>query len=142
MWSFLKLFPGIQGECGGYHSKIEGLKAVVGRCWFETYGSGNAPYGRNGSSACSARPVHGGIIIANVTQCSAGTDLEMGNVTKPDISCCRQGRLRYDSTKGESACYQINVFLNWTRLYAEWTRSMHDRDEPFNGGRNNSDKFV
>ena len=64
----LKLFPGIQKNVVDATLSIEGLKAVV----LETYGSGNAPRKewflqllRNASER--------GIVIVNVTQCSAGT---------------------------------------------------------------------
>lgn len=64
----LKLFPGIQENIVATILKIEGLKAVV----LETYGSGNAPRKEwfiRLLCQASAR----GIIIVNVTQCSAGT---------------------------------------------------------------------
>ena len=64
----LKLFPGIQENVVAAILKIEGLKAVV----LETYGSGNAPRKEwfiRLLCQASAR----GIIIVNVTQCSAGT---------------------------------------------------------------------
>ena len=64
----LKLFPGIQENVVATILKIEGLKAVV----LETYGSGNAPRKEwfiRLLCQASAR----GIIIVNVTQCSAGT---------------------------------------------------------------------
>lgn len=64
----LKLFPGIQENVVSSILSIEGLKAVV----LETYGSGNAPrkewFIRRLRNACEQ-----GIVIVNVTQCSAGT---------------------------------------------------------------------
>ncbi len=64
----LKLFPGIQENVIASVLATEGLRAVV----LETYGSGNAPRKewflhrlRNASRQ--------GIVIVNVTQCSAGT---------------------------------------------------------------------
>ena len=64
----LKLFPGIQENVVSSILGIEGLKAVV----LETYGSGNAPrkewFIRRLRNACEQ-----GIVIVNVTQCSAGT---------------------------------------------------------------------
>ena len=66
--AILKLFPGIQESVVDAILSIEGLKAVV----LETYGSGNAPrkewFLRRLHDACEQ-----GIVIVNVTQCSAGT---------------------------------------------------------------------
>lgn len=66
--AILKLFPGIQKSVVDAILSIEGLKAVV----LETYGSGNAPrkewFLRRLHDACEQ-----GIVIVNVTQCSAGT---------------------------------------------------------------------
>lgn len=66
--AILKLFPGIQENVVDAVLSAKGLKAVV----LETYGSGNAPRKewflrrlRNASEQ--------GIVIVNVTQCSAGT---------------------------------------------------------------------
>lgn len=64
----LKLFPGIQENVIAAVLATEGLKAVV----LETYGSGNAPrkewFLRRLHAACEQ-----GVVIVNVTQCSAGT---------------------------------------------------------------------
>ncbi len=64
----LKLFPGIQENVVSAILGIQGLKAVV----LETYGSGNAPRKdwliRLLSEACEK-----GVVVVNVTQCSAGT---------------------------------------------------------------------
>ena len=64
----LILFPGIQENVVSSILSIEGLKAVV----LETYGSGNAPrkewFIRRLRNACEQ-----GIVIVNVTLCSAGT---------------------------------------------------------------------
>ena len=66
--AILKLFPGIQENVVAAILATKGLKAVV----LETYGSGNAPrkewFLRRLHDACEQ-----GIIIVNVTQCSAGT---------------------------------------------------------------------
>ena len=66
--AILKLFPGIQENVVDAILAIKGLKAVV----LETYGSGNAPlkewFLHHLHNACEQ-----GIIIVNVTQCSAGT---------------------------------------------------------------------
>ena len=66
--AILKLFPGIQENVVAAILATKGLKAVV----LETYGSGNAPrkewFLRHLHDACEQ-----GIIIVNVTQCSAGT---------------------------------------------------------------------
>ena len=64
----LKLFPGIQENVIASLLATEGLKAIV----LETYGSGNAPrkewFLRRLRNACEQ-----GVVIVNVTQCSAGT---------------------------------------------------------------------
>ena len=66
--AILKLFPGIQENVVAAILATEGLRAVV----LETYGSGNAPrkewFIRRLKEAGEQ-----GIIIVNVTQCSAGT---------------------------------------------------------------------
>ena len=66
--AILKLFPGIQENVVAAILATKGLKTVV----LETYGSGNAPrkewFLRRLHDACEQ-----GIIIVNVTQCSAGT---------------------------------------------------------------------
>ena len=64
----LKLFPGIHENVVAATLSIDGLRAVV----LETYGSGNAPRKQwflRLLREASAR----GIVIINVTQCSAGT---------------------------------------------------------------------
>ena len=64
----LKLFPGIHENVVAATLSIDGLRAVV----LETYGSGNAPRKQwflRLLREASAR----GIVIVNVTQCSAGT---------------------------------------------------------------------
>ena len=66
--AILKLFPGIQENVVAATLAIEGLKAVV----LETYGSGNASrkewFLRRLRDASER-----GVVIVNVTQCSAGT---------------------------------------------------------------------
>lgn len=66
--AILKLFPGIQPNVVDAILGTKGLKAVV----LETYGSGNAPRQewllKRLHDACER-----GIVIVNVTQCSAGT---------------------------------------------------------------------
>ncbi len=64
----LKLFPGIQENVVAAILAIEGLKAVV----LETYGSGNAPR-KEWFIRLLCQASERGIIIVNVTQCSAGT---------------------------------------------------------------------
>lgn len=65
--AILKLFPGIQENVVASVLNTDGLKAVV----LETYGSGNAPRKewliRRLRNACEQ-----GIVIVNITQCSAG----------------------------------------------------------------------
>lgn len=64
----LKLFPGIQESIVSTILNIKGLKAVV----LETYGSGNAPR-KDWFIRRLCQASEQGIIIVNVTQCSAGT---------------------------------------------------------------------
>lgn len=64
----LKLFPGIQENVVAAVLATEGLKAVI----LETYGSGNAPrkeWFLRRLTEASER----GVVVVNVTQCSAGT---------------------------------------------------------------------
>ena len=66
--AILKLFPGIKESVVKAVLNIEGLKGIV----LETYGSGNAPRKEwliNDLCEASER----GIVIVNVTQCSAGS---------------------------------------------------------------------
>lgn len=66
--AILKIFPGIRESVVEAVLATEGLRAVV----LETYGSGNAPrkewFLRRLHEACER-----GIVLVNVTQCSAGT---------------------------------------------------------------------
>ena len=63
----LKLFPGIQENVIAAILGIDGLKAVV----LETYGSGNAPR-KEWFIRRLCQASERGIVIVNVTQCSAG----------------------------------------------------------------------
>ena len=63
----LKLFPGIQEDVIAAILGIDGLKAVV----LETYGSGNAPR-KEWFIRRLCQASERGIVIVNVTQCSAG----------------------------------------------------------------------
>lgn len=64
----LKLFPGIQENVVDAVLSAKGLKAVV----LETYGSGNATR-KEWFLSCLRDACKQGIVIVNVTQCSAGT---------------------------------------------------------------------
>lgn len=66
--AILKLFPGIHENVVAAMLTIDGLRAVV----LETYGSGNAPR-RQWFLRLLREASAKGIIIVNVTQCSAGT---------------------------------------------------------------------
>lgn len=68
----LKLFPGIQQNVVDAIFDIPNLKGVV----METFGAGNAPT-TDWFINCIERAIQKGIIIVNITQCSAGT-VEMG----------------------------------------------------------------
>lgn len=64
----LKLFPGIQENVLSSILDIKGLKAIV----LETYGSGNAPR-KEWFIRRLRKASEQGMVIVNVTQCSAGT---------------------------------------------------------------------
>lgn len=64
----LKLFPGIQENAVTSIMNAEGLKAVV----LETYGSGNAPR-KEWFLRELKKATDRGVVIVNITQCSAGT---------------------------------------------------------------------
>lgn len=64
----LKLFPGISSEVIGAMLTIPGLKGVV----METFGSGNAPTG-SWFLEMLKDAVDRGIVIVNITQCTAGS---------------------------------------------------------------------
>ncbi|MBE6287175.1 MAG: type I asparaginase [Mediterranea massiliensis] len=66
--AILKLFPGIQESVVDAILSIPGLKAVV----LETYGSGNAPL-KEWFLNRLRRATQEGLVIVNVTQCSAGS---------------------------------------------------------------------
>lgn len=64
----LKMFPGIDRKVVSSIFHAEGLKAII----LETYGSGNAPHAEWFTDMlCEA--TKRGIIIVNITQCSAGS---------------------------------------------------------------------
>jgi len=102
--AILKIFPGIEENIIKAIFEIDGLKAVV----LETYGSGNAPrkdwFVRHLRQASEK-----GIVIVNVTQCSAGS-VEMeryGNgyqLLQAGVTC------GYDSTT-ESAVTKLMFLL-------------------------------
>ena len=64
----LKLFPGMHENVVAATLSIDGLQAVI----IETYGSGNAPR-RQWFLRLLREATQRGIVIVNVTQCSAGT---------------------------------------------------------------------
>ena len=68
----LKMFPGINQKIVSAIFHAEGLKAVV----LETFGSGNAPHAKWFTDILQDADRRG-IIVVNVTQCSAGS-VEMG----------------------------------------------------------------
>ncbi len=100
----LKLFPGIQENVVASILNIEGLKAVV----LETYGSGNAPR-KEWFVKLLYQASQKGIVLVNVTQCSAGT-VEMERyetgyqLLQAGVSC------GYDSTT-ESAVTKLMFLL-------------------------------
>lgn len=66
--AILKLFPGIHENIVATLLATDGLRAVV----LETYGSGNAPR-KNWLLRLLRRACKRGLVIVNITQCSAGT---------------------------------------------------------------------
>lgn len=96
--SILKLFPGIHENIVAAMLATDGLRGVI----LETYGSGNAPRKewllRLLKQACDQ-----GIVIVNITQCSAGT-VEMDRydtgyrLMKAGVVC------GYDSTTESALC--------------------------------------
>ncbi len=70
--AILKIFPGIAPEVLNAYLTIKGLKGLV----LESYGSGNAP-SEKWFIDIITQIVNSGVIVINVTQCSAGS-VEMG----------------------------------------------------------------
>ncbi len=70
--AILKIFPGITPEVLDSYLNIKGLKGLI----LESYGSGNAPTDEWFTKKIT-EIINKGIIIINVTQCSAGS-VEMG----------------------------------------------------------------
>jgi lysophospholipase len=65
----LRVFPGITAALLDSVLKVEGLKGLI----LETFGSGNAPAGEDGSiTAVLAAAVKRGIVVVNVSQCPSG----------------------------------------------------------------------
>jgi len=66
----LRIFPGIKVEMLDSVLRVPGLKGLI----LETFGSGNAPEGEDGSLTAVIRAaVDRGIVIVNVSQCTSGT---------------------------------------------------------------------
>jgi L-asparaginase len=63
----LKLFPGLTEKAISHVLNIPGIKGIV----LETYGSGNAPTGKEFLSVIQ-QAIKKNIIVMNITQCSAG----------------------------------------------------------------------
>lgn len=70
--AILKIFPGIQPSVIDSIISITGIKAIV----LETYGSGNAPTGKDFIESIK-KAIKKDIIVMNITQCQAGSvDME------------------------------------------------------------------
>lgn len=65
--AILKIFPGITPQAVDAVLNTEGMRAVI----LETFGSGNAPTGKEFVSAIE-RAIERGVVLVNVTQCQAG----------------------------------------------------------------------
>lgn len=112
----LKLFPGIQESTVAAMLAIPGLKAVV----LETYGSGNAPR-KPWFIKQLIEATERGIVIVNITQCSAG-NVEMERY-ETGLQLLQAGILSgYDSTT-ESAVTKL-MFLLGHGLPPEEVRKM------------------
>lgn len=112
----LKLFPGIQPNIIAAALNVEGLKAIV----LETYGSGNAPR-KKWFIDMLKEASDKGIVIVNITQCSAGT-VEMARY-ETGLQLLQAGVISgYDSTT-ESALTKL-MFLLGHGLPADEIREM------------------
>lgn len=116
--AILKLYPGIQENIVAATLDIPGLKAVV----LETYGSGNAPKQEwlvRRLKEASER----GLIIVNVTQCSAGT-VEMERY-ETGYQLLNSGIISgYDSTT-ESAITKLMFVLGHSFTHDEVRKFMN-----------------
>jgi len=102
----LKVFPGISKNVVSSILNISGLKALV----LETFGSGNAP-SSNWFVNEIKKAVDKGIIILNVTQCSAGS-VNMG-LYETSIALSDAGVVSgYDITTEAALCKLMFLFGN------------------------------
>ncbi len=100
----LKIFPGITKNVVEAVLNTKGLKAVV----LETFGSGNAPSG-NWFISPIKKAIKKGIIVLNVTQCSAGS-VEMGRY-ETSLTLLEAGVISGNDITTEAALTKLMLLL-------------------------------
>ena len=101
----LRIFPGIKPEMVDAVLKVDGLKGLI----LETYGSGNAPGGPDGTlTKVLADAVKRGVVIVSITQCMTGT---VTPLYEPAMQLKRAGVVPGHDMTSEAALAKLSYLL-------------------------------